>query len=139
MTTDTTSSTSTPTPVAAAATIEARVDGALSAYCDPDRARREARIAELWAPDGELVDPPLEGRGHAQLSDLADLVLTHYPDHIFRRTSGVDAHHGRGRYAWELVAPTGAVAVSGLDVIEFAPDGRVQRIVGFFGPLPEIG
>lgn len=121
-----------------AGTLEALVDGVLSAYCDPDRERREARIAELWAADGELLDPPLAGRGHAELSALTDVVLTHYPDHIFRRTSAVDAHHGHARYAWDLVGPTGAVAVSGVDLAEFTPDGRMRRVVGFFGPLPHI-
>lgn len=129
--------TSISSPSSPVGSVAALVDGVLSAYCDPDRSRREARIAELWAPDGELLDPPLEGRGHAELSGLTDAVLTHYPEHIFRRTSGIDAHHGRARYAWELVAPTGAVAVAGVDVAEFTPDGRMQRIVGFFGPLPE--
>lgn len=145
MSTDTTNDTApnAPAPNAPAtdaadpAHLAALVDGVLSAYCDPDRARREVRIAELWAPDGELLDPPLEGRGHTELSGLTDIVLTHYPDHIFRRTSGIDVHHGRARYEWELVGPTGEVAVSGLDVAEFTSDGRMQRIVGFFGPLPQ--
>jgi hypothetical protein len=29
------------------------------------------------------------------------------------------------------------VAVAGVDVGSVAADGRVQRITGFFGPLPE--
>ncbi|HWL43330.1 MAG TPA: hypothetical protein VNQ73_10340 [Ilumatobacter sp.] len=118
-------------------TPEATVDAVLSAYCDPDPARRQATIAGVWADDGQLLDPPLEGRGHAELSALTDVVLTHFPDHIFRRTSGVDVHHGCGRYSWELVAPTGGVGVAGIDFVEFTGDGKVARIVGFFGPLPD--
>ena len=130
MSTDTT--TTTPTATRA---LEARIDSALSAYCDPDPQRRAGVIADVWTDDGELVDPPLEGRGHTELSALADAVLSAFPDHIFRRTSALDVHHGRGRYSWELVAPTGAVGVSGVDFVEFADDGRVRRITGFFGPL----
>ncbi len=148
MSTDTTTATTTPTtrpattptarPVAtptARPTLEACIDAVLSAYCDPDSQRRAAVIADVWTDDGELVDPPLEGRGHAELSALADAVLAGFPDHIFRRTSALDVHHGRGRYSWDLVAPTGTVGVSGVDFVEFADDGKVRRITGFFGAL----
>ena len=36
-----------------------------------------------------------------------------------------------------LVGPDGAVAVAGMDVGEVAADGRLRRITGFFGGLPE--
>lgn len=140
MTTDTRTTdtlTDTTTTTIDTTTIDTTVDRALSAYCDPDPARRAATIADVWASDGELLDPPLQGRGHAELAALTDAVLSHFPDHIFRRTSGVDMHNGVARYAWELVGPTGAVGVAGLDVAEVGDDGKLRRIVGFFGPLPD--
>ena len=39
------------------------------------------------------------------------------------------------RYGWELVGPDGTVAVDGTDIVEIDDDGRLTRIVGFFGPL----
>lgn len=111
------------------------IDAHLAAYCDPDAGTRAATIARIWAPDGALVDPPLEGAGHEVLSALTDAVLTHYPSHTFRRTSAVDAHHRFARYTWELVAPDGTVAVLGTDVVETDADGRLLRIIGFFGEL----
>jgi hypothetical protein len=51
--------------------------------------------------------------------------------------SGVDTHHDHFRFAWDLVGPDGAVAVGGIDVGEVADDGRLQRITGFYGPLPD--
>jgi len=110
------------------------IDAHLDAYGNPDKAAREDVITTIWAADGELVDPPLTGAGHAGISDLAAAVQGQFAGHTFRRTSDVDAHHGVARYAWELVGPDGAVAVSGLDVAEVA-DGRLQRVVGFFGEL----
>lgn len=53
-----------------------------------------------------------------------------------RARRGVDTHHGHLRFAWELVGPDGQVAVAGVDVGELAEDGRLRRIVGFFGDLP---
>lgn len=113
--------------------LETTVDTWLTAYAEPDAGRRAELVAQVWAPDGELVDPPLAGAGHATLVELAGAVLAHYPQHTFRRTSAVDAHHAYARYTWELVGPDGAVAVTGLDVAELGADGRLRKIVGFFG------
>ena len=116
--------------------ITAAVDGHLTAYAEPDQSRRAALIARVWAEDGQLLDPPLTGEGHRGIDEAAAALLSHYGGHTFRRTSGVDAHHGHFRYAWELVGPDGAVAIAGIDVGEVAQDGRLRRITGFFGEAP---
>jgi hypothetical protein len=63
-------------------------------------------------------------------------VQERFPGNRFRRLSGIDTHHDQLRFAWELAAPGGAVTVAGVDVGVLAPDGRLQRITGFFGELP---
>ena len=114
-------------------TLETTVDTWLAAYCEPDAGRRAELVEQVWVPDGELVDPPLAGTGHATLVALAGAVLEHYPDHTFRRTTAIDAHHVYARYGWELVGPDGAVAIAGQDLVEVADDGRLRKVVGFFG------
>jgi hypothetical protein len=118
-----------------ATSITATVDSHLEAYALADVDRRDSLVASNWNADGELLDPPLEGRGHAEISALADVVLTHYAGHRFQRTTAVDSHHGFARYGWDLVGPDGTVAVSGIDVVQFDDAGKLLRIVGFFGPL----
>lgn len=110
------------------------VDTHLVAYAEPDRARRTELLGQVWADDGQLLDPPLDGTGVAAIADLVDAVLAHYPEHRFRRTTVVDEHHGFARYGWELAGPDGTVAVTGTDVVEIV-DGRIARVVGFFGDL----
>jgi SnoaL-like domain len=112
------------------------VDTYLSAYGEPDAARRAELISRVWAEDGRLVDPPLAAEGHDGISDMAAAVQQQFAGHRFRRVSGIDAHHDRFRFAWELVGPDGTVAVSGIDIGELAEDGRLRRITGFFGDLP---
>ena len=119
-------------------TITDNIDIHLEAYALDDAARRDALVATAWNADGELLDPPLEGRGRAEISALADVVLTHYAGHKFVRTTAVDSHHGFARYGWDLRAPDGAVAVSGIDVVQFDDDGKLLRVVGFFGPLEPV-
>ncbi|MEO7371441.1 MAG: nuclear transport factor 2 family protein [Ilumatobacteraceae bacterium] len=114
------------------------IDRHLEAYALADAESRDAIVAELWTADGELLDPPLEGRGHSEISALADVVVAHYAGHRFVRTTSVDAHHGFARYGWNLSGPDGTIAVSGTDVAQFDDAGKLLRVVGFFGPLEEL-
>ena len=107
----------------------------LAAYCDPDPARRSETIASVWHTDGALIDPPFEGTGHEGIAAMTDVVLTHFADHTFRRTTNVDTHHHFARYGWELVDVDGTVAVGGTDIVEFDDAGRLVRVIGFFGDL----
>jgi len=109
------------------------VDKHLAGYCEPDPSVRAELIAAAWAETGSLIDPPFDGAGRDGIAAMTEVVLTHYAGHTFRRTTEVDTHHQFGRYGWALVAPDGAVAVSGTDYIEFNDEGRLVRIVGFFG------
>lgn len=112
------------------------VDGWLAAYADPDAARRLAAIRESWNPEGRLVDPPMEACGHQGISDQAATLLAQFPGHRFERSTAIDAHHQFLRYGWKLVDANGAAVLEGLDVVELDVDGRLLRIVGFFGARP---
>ena len=114
------------------------VDTHLAAYGEADGTRRAPLIAAAWADDGVLLDPPLTGEGHAGISAMADALQEQFAGHTFRRASAVDSHHGHLRFAWELVAPDGSVALRGMDAGEVAEDGKLQRLTGFFGELPAL-
>ena len=116
-------------------TVSDTIDTYLDAYGEADADRRMQLIGQVWAADGRLLDPPLDGQGHAGISELTTVVHAHYPGHTFRRTTAVDAHHDVARYGWELVGPDGTVAVAGLDVAELGTDGKIVRVLGFFGDL----
>ena len=116
--------------------LEATVDANLAAYGEPDAARRAELIAQAWAPDGHLIDPPLDARGHDGIDAMFVAVQGMFPGHRFRRTTAVDAHHDRARYGWELVAPDGTVALAGVDYAEVDDDGKLRTVTGFFGEAP---
>jgi hypothetical protein len=128
------------TPAFTVDDLTATVDRHLAAYGDPDVDRRRAAIALAWHPEGRLVDPPIEGTGHAGIDEVAAAVQRLYPGHTFRRSTAVDAHHEFARYGWELVAPDGTVAGHGVDVVRVTGDGRLAGVVGFLGePGPLAG
>jgi hypothetical protein len=117
--------------------IASTIDTYLAMWNETDPARRADLIRQAWADDGRYVDPLLEAMGHTALGDMVAGVHEQFPGHRFRRTSGIDTHHDQVRFAWELAAPDGAVAVAGVDVGALAPDGRLSAIAGFFGELPD--
>jgi hypothetical protein len=42
------------------------------------------------------------------------------------------------RFTWAMVTADGKEQTRGMDFGELAPDGRIRRITGFFGPPPDI-
>jgi hypothetical protein len=112
------------------------IDTYLAMWNETDRATRAALIERSWAGDGRYVDPLQEAEGHQAMSEMVDAIQARFPDHRFRRRSGVDTHHDQVRFAWDLAGPDGTVVVAGLDLGELAGDGRLRRITGFFGDLP---
>jgi hypothetical protein len=113
----------------------ALIDTYLAAYSEPDPTRREELVARAWADDGRLVDPPMQAAGHAEIHAMAGAVQQQFPGTRFRRASAVQEHHGLARYAWELIDEQDGVVLTGMDVAEVAHDGRLARVVGFFGDL----
>jgi hypothetical protein len=113
------------------------VDTYLAMWNETNSDRRAELIEQAWAQNGRYVDPLLEAEGHGPLSEMVAAVHEQYPGHRFRRTSGIDTHHDQVRFAWELAAPDGALTVTGIDVGTVGSDGRLERIAGFFGDVPQ--
>lgn len=108
------------------------VDDYLSGWNEVDATEREQIIERCWEPDAALVDPPLDGRGHAGIDALVRALQEHYPDHRFVRTTEVEAHHDAFRFSWRLVGPDGAAALAGVDYGLVGESGRLRRVTGFF-------
>ena len=117
--------------------VTAIVDTYIAMWNETDPTKRAELIEQAWVREGRYLDPLLEAEGSAALSEMVAAVHDKYPGYRFRRVGGIDMHHDQLRFAWELVAPDGTIAVAGLDVGELAADGRLRRITGFFGELPE--
>jgi len=124
------------TETATTTTLAEVVDTHLRAYCEPDENRRAGLLRAAWSPEGELIDPPFDGVGIDGISGMVDILLEHYPAHRFQRTTDIDAHHASARYGWSLVSPDGEHAVTGTDIVDLGDNGKIRRILGFFGDQP---
>jgi hypothetical protein len=111
------------------------VDRYLAALNEPNAVRRRRLIEKAWTPAGSLIDPPIDGEGYDGLAGVGDALHHAYAGHRFERTSAVDVHHGRYRFAWALIGPNGESVITGMDTGALAADGRVEAVVGFFGEL----
>src|SRR5581483_9405197 len=119
-------------------TLTNTIDTYLDLLNEAEADRRAELAGQVWAADGRWVDPPFEADGPAAIAETIGGVQAQFPDHTFRRVSGIDAHHDLLRFAWELVAPDGTVTVAGIDVGQLSDDGRIRRITGFLGDLPAL-
>jgi hypothetical protein len=118
--------------------ITAAVDAYFAMLNEPDDARRLELARQAWTDDASFVDPMFQASGGpGPICDVIGGAQAQFPGHVLTRTSGIDAHHNLVRFSWQLADGDGNVAVAGLDVAIVADDGRLSRLAGFFGPLPE--
>src|SRR5690349_15992163 len=119
------------------AMLEQLIDTYCSAWNEPDPKRRDEIIRVVWNEAGTYIDPTAKLVGRKELSDHIGIVLAQYVGARVIRTSTIDAHHGMLRFAWKMTLPDGKSLPEGIDFGEIASDGRLQRIVGFFGSLAQ--
>jgi len=115
------------------------VDSYARAWLEPDPAARRALLEQCWAVDGHYCDPLGHATGRDALADHIGGFQAAQPGARLEVVSGVDQHDGYLRFAWQLRAADGSVALEGTDFGELDGDGVLRRIIGFFGPLPQGG
>ncbi|MFI0845155.1 nuclear transport factor 2 family protein [Mesorhizobium sp. IMUNJ 23232] len=115
------------------------VDRYCAVWNEPDAERRAALLAAVWASGAAYTDPRADTRGPAELLAHIAKVRASRPGATIVRTSAVDLHHGIARFGWRLVEADGTPLPEGIDIVFLNEDGSlIERIVGFFGPLPPL-
>ena len=122
---------------------EEAVRAYIQAWNTPDEAARRRILEVCWAEDGVYLDPLSEIQGREALSRhigrfLNEGAYGRGPGCRIPAGSGVSHHHNLVRFTWVLLDPGGAPVSQGTDFGELGPDGRLRRIVGFFGPPPPV-
>ncbi len=112
------------------------IDTYCRAWSDPDPQHRRALLHRVWADSATYTDPTVHAAGADDLLAHIDAVLARRPGARVVRTSRVDVHHGLARFAWHVVQADGSTLPEGPDLAELTAEGRIRRIIGFFGPLP---
>lgn len=112
------------------------LDHMLAAWNERDSARVRAHLDRALSPDVVFIDPSIVTRGIDEFEANVHEVQSRLPNADYRRISATDHHHDIVRYAWEI-RRDGERLIEGFDVTELDDQGRVLRVLGFFGPLPD--
>lgn|SRR5436305_14011465 len=109
-----------------------------AAWNDTDAGSRERLLRRSLSDGAELLDPLGRWHGVEGISDRIGRYHESAPGTKVVPGSGVDAHNGVERYAWNIVDRAGNDVMEGLDVAERDSAGRLRRITMFHGPLPGL-
>jgi hypothetical protein len=112
------------------------LDHMLAAWNEADPSMVRGHLERALASTVEFIDPSVEMHGLDEFEANVHNVHASLPGAEYSRTSGVDSHHGLHRYSWEI-SRDGETVVTGFDVTEVDGAGKVTRVLGFFGPLPD--
>jgi hypothetical protein len=104
-------------------------------FGERDASRRMKAIAELYADDATLYEPPdASATGHAAINQAVQALLSSLPPNFVFTTIGpAVGHHGLGRLRWQSGPPDGPAAVTGMDVARIE-GGRIQTLHVFLDP-----
>ncbi len=120
--------------------VKASLDHYFQSWNEPDEAKRLAHLEAGWAQGATYTDPSahVEGRDALSKHIAGFLANPQLKGFSIVRVTGIDIHHGSFRFGWEMRTPDGKVATVGIDYGEFDANGMITKIVGFFGPMPEL-
>jgi hypothetical protein len=109
-------------------------------YCrvwnEGDSSVRAELLASLWGSNATYTDPSVHTASAHELLVHIAAVRARRPGASVVRTSVVDLHHGVARFAWHVVQADGTALPEGIDIAFISSDGsRIERIIGFFGPI----
>ncbi|MEM6929888.1 MAG: nuclear transport factor 2 family protein [Myxococcota bacterium] len=118
--------------------MEAVIDTYCAAWNADDRASRTDLLERACRPEVVYVDPRTEVTGIAALVDWIEGVRQGRPGARVVRTTALDTHHDLVRFGWHLVLADGQTHLSGSVDVCVLEDGRLAKIMGFFGPAPRL-
>jgi hypothetical protein len=111
----------------------------LAAWNEFDPAKLRALVEASLTDDVAFTDP------HYQITGIEAFITQVHEVRVregrarLAPTSGVDMHHDRARYSWVLVREDGT-RFEGFDAVQIdLEQGKIRRIDGYFGSLPEVG
>jgi hypothetical protein len=114
------------------------VEQYLAAWNEVNASERRKLLEKCWTETGTYIDPNVELSGRDALSRHIANVQAGRPGATLEFMSGIDVHHNVLRFEWRLIRADGTPGATSIDFGELGPDGRLARIVGFFGAAPPL-
>jgi hypothetical protein len=105
----------------------------VAAWNTRDDAARRRLLEQAWSTTGTYTDPVVHLDGRAAMYRHATGFGERWPGAKIVITGEFPPHNGLVCFSWHVVGPVGDILRAGVDFGELDPDGRLSRVVGFFG------
>jgi len=89
---------------------------------------------EIFTDDMHFVDPNYNIVGVDAFVDMVHAVHKKIPGAVYSHVGDCDSHNNLYRYHWEIHL-NGKLIMPGFDVAELNDDGKIVKVIGFFGEL----
>ncbi|HEX4439065.1 MAG TPA: SRPBCC domain-containing protein [Thermoanaerobaculia bacterium] len=109
-----------------------RVDAFLRAWGEPDPVTRRGLLESCAAPGIVFRDAFSATDGLDEMLANLDAVRVHMPGVSLTRAGDVRLAHGTALVAWTARKASGDEVGRGTNLVDFAPDGRIARMIGFW-------
>ena len=110
----------------------------MAAWNEPEAAARQALLEQCWSDSGVYLDPRTSLTGRDELARHIAAWQAARPGVRLEFMSGIDVHHNVFRVLWRLVRADGSCGDISIDFGEVGADGRLVKIIGFFGAPPAL-
>jgi len=120
--------------------VKASIQKYMKSWNEPDKATRTALLTAAWAEDAIYTDPSAHVEGRKALINHIQGFMTSPQTKGASIVPGsdIDIHHNVFRFEWAMKDASGNIVTRGMDYGEFNDDGVITKIIGFFGPFPEM-
>ena len=115
--------------------VEAMIEKYDRAWNASDAGERRRLLEAALTDDCEMVEPRGRFAGLEAILQRISGFSDRFPGARVDITTKVDEHNGFARYGWRILDREEAPLLDGIDVVERAEDGRLCKVVMFFGTL----
>lgn len=103
-----------------------------AAWLETDERRRLELLDRAWLPDAVYCDPVDRVTGRDALAQHIAATQSGLAGGRVAITTAPVRHHDAAFFRWTMTDAGGATVLTGFDVAQLAPDGRIARLTGFF-------
>jgi hypothetical protein len=117
----------------------AALEAYTQAWSEPDAEIVKALLSRCWTEESEIIGPGYYFKGLNAVLDEIQRFHTEQPDYKAIMTSGFDTHGLWTRFTIAMIKPDGSRGHEGWDIVEHDTEGKIRRVISFWGPLPGTG
>lgn len=111
-----------------------------AAWAEADGTKRASLLESAWSDDGVYIDPTAHVAGRDALVEHIGSFRGNeqFKGFTIDQVTEIDVHHNSFRFGWEMRNAAGMTVSPGIDYGEFDDEGRITKIVGFFGAMRDL-